>query len=506
MKQLEVYLEKYFGYKEFREGQKETISQLLQGTNTLSMLPTGTGKSLCYQLPVYITGKPAVIVSPLLSLMQDQAEQLRVRGEKRVISFNSFLSFEERQTAMRNLHSYKFIFVSPEMLQSRQLLAGLSSLDIGFFVVDEAHCISQWGYDFRPDYLQLKRVRKELSNPLTLALTATATPQVRKDIIRQLGEGEFAEILSSIDRKNIGLIVEKAESYEDKLQRMAELAKKLGGPGIIYFSSRKSAETAAEYLSRNLEARTAYYHGALEQEQRILLQQQFINGELDVICATSAFGMGINKQDIKYVIHFQMPMQMESYIQEIGRAGRDGSDSIAILLYLDGDEGLQWNFIENELPSDSQIHGLFHFLEGNRPGTLPELQKLLFSNELGSLLNMNEIQLRIIQHLFQEVDSLDAFGQLKEQIFEYISERKHSKIHKLQQFMDWVKGHACRRETASGYFNQELLEKPVWCCDICGLKAEQYFSEGLNRKKAGSKPFHWKEELREILLPVKQSL
>ncbi|PLT28300.1 RecQ family ATP-dependent DNA helicase [Peribacillus deserti] len=499
---LEGYLEKYFGYTNFRPGQKETIMQIMDGKHTLSMLPTGTGKSLCYQLPVYIMNKPAVVVSPLLSLMQDQAEQIRVRGEKRVVSFNSFLSFEEKRYALNHLHTYRFIFVSPEMLNSKQLLEGLKKLDIGLFVVDEAHCISQWGYDFRPDYLNLGPVRKELGYPLTLALTATATPAVRSDIIRELGEDGFTEILSSVDRSNIALRVEKCSSYEEKQERLLTLVKDLQGPGIVYFSSKKTAETAASLLQRNGTGRTAFYHGGLEQEQRILIQQQFIKGELDLICATSAFGMGINKENVRYVIHFQMPMQMESYVQEIGRAGRDGKDSAAILLYLEGDEGLQLNFIENELPSGNQIRGIMSYLRSKNPSSSEELSQIMLHEDLAGFFSLNEIQLRITQHLLQSVNDMDDFNTVQADMIGFVEKRKEAKIQKLRSLLNWVHTDTCRRTLITRYFQQDILQKPEQCCDNCGMNIGAYYQTDMPDNVDESRlVFDWKEELIDMLIP-----
>ncbi|MBM7694731.1 ATP-dependent DNA helicase RecQ [Peribacillus deserti] len=499
---LEAYLEKHFGYTQFRDGQKETISEIMAGNHTLSMLPTGTGKSLCYQLPVYMMNKPAVIVSPLLSLMQDQAEQIKVRGEKRVVSFNSFLSFEEKRYALNNLHTYRFIFVSPEMLNSRQLLAGLKKLDIGLFVIDEAHCISQWGYDFRPDYLNLGPVRKQLGDPLTLALTATATPAVRSDIIKELGGDEFTEILSSVDRGNIALKAEKFSSYEEKEQRLLTLVKQLQGPGIVYFSSKKTAETAAAFLQTQGNGRSAFYHGGLEQEQRILIQQQFINGELDLICATSAFGMGINKENVRYVIHFQMPMQMESYVQEIGRAGRDGKESAAILLYLEGDEGLQLSFIERELPAINQVKGIVHYLKSKNASSGEEAARLLQKDDIGALFALNEIQLRIIQHMLLSLHDLQDLKLIEAEMISFVENRKEGKVKKLRTLLSWIHANTCRRELITRYFHQKIQQKPEQCCDYCGIDLEGFYQKDPPENPAEFRPiFDWKEELIEMLVP-----
>ncbi|MDO7488252.1 ATP-dependent DNA helicase RecQ [Peribacillus frigoritolerans] len=391
---IERVLKEKFGFDEFRPGQKEVVESLMTGRHTLAMLPTGSGKSLCYQLPAYLLNKTVLIVSPLLSLMQDQADQLKMSGEKSVLTLNSFLTLNQKRKAFDRLHSYRFIFLSPEMLSIDDVIKSLKSIEIGLFVIDEAHCISQWGYDFRPDYLNLGEVRRELNNPLTLALTATATDEVRRDIVVKLNIGQVKEMVSSVDRENIAIIVERMFSYDEKLARVLELVRKFTGSGIIYFSSKKVAESVAGFLQDNGIDSVNYYHGGMEQEQRMLIQQQFISGQLKIICATSAFGMGVNKSDVRYVIHFHIPSTMEAYLQEIGRAGRDRKQSVAVLLYSEGDEGLPLHLMEQQLPTDSQIDGVCSFLNATQKNlanfTLSEKEQLSQS------FSLNEIQLRFL--------------------------------------------------------------------------------------------------------------
>ncbi|MBO0995355.1 RecQ family ATP-dependent DNA helicase [Bacillus sp. SD088] len=476
-------LKRIFEYESFNKGQEETIDAVLQGHDVLAMLPTGTGKSLCYQLPAYLLEGTVVIVSPLISLMQDQVEQMHILGERRVVAINSFLNRRMREKTLRQLDYYRFIYLSPEMLGMQNIVDQLKQIKISLFVVDEAHCISQWGYDFRPDYLNIGKIRMSIGNPPLLALTATAQPEVREDIKQLLQFQHPKEFVYSIDRPNISMVVEKYEHFEEKKRRLLELVRNFQKPGIIYFSSKRLTEEFVDFLRLNGIGNVAAYHGGIDQEQRILIQQQFLCGQLDVICATSAFGMGINKKNIRFVIHYHMPGQMESYIQEIGRAGRDGQESIALLLYATGDEMLPMRLIEQELPEDWQINNY------------DSLTNVKDSAKIITELNITETQLRFLEYYFSAFcDHHDRAGK----VIEIKNARKQLKLSKLWAMSNWIHSEVCRRKQALTYFQETDQVSPGICCDICQVDRTYYFSSQKEKHRKNSQSWEWR--LQKILL------
>ncbi|WP_163101030.1 RecQ family ATP-dependent DNA helicase [Peribacillus alkalitolerans] len=489
------YLEHHFGYSSFRYGQEETIVSLIDGKDTLAMLPTGTGKSLCFQLPAYVMDVKTVIVSPLISLMQDQVEQMMSRGEKKVVALNSFLSIDQKSKVLETLHQFKFIFLSPEMLSNENIIRVLQTIGIGLFVIDEAHCISQWGYDFRPDYLKLGEVREKLNFPLTLALTATATEKVRKDIKMRLRIEEGNEVVSTVNRPNITLQVVNCGNHANKLKQLQELVVQLKPPGIIYFSSKKLAEQVANQLSKD-DLLVSHYHGGMEQEQRILIQQQFLSGQLDVVCATSAFGMGINKEDVRYVIHFHMPGDLESYVQEIGRAGRDGQQSCSILLYGEGDEAIHTHLMDFEIPGNSSMDLFFDYKESIKDYNEVEKKDLL--SDRMKQLGFNEIQVRLIESLLQQTNGL--FNQ-RQIMLDYMNERRAIKLTKLSNMQNWVHSESCRRKKLLQYFDEIYQDTQEPCCDKCGHPIPECLWIG-NETLIGKPDIfrEWEQELGKLLL------
>lgn len=358
---LTAVLKEKFGFDSFKPGQAEVLEALTAGKNTLAMLPTGGGKSLIYQMMGNMRDGLVIIVTPLLSLMQDQVARLNYAGEPKVVALNSTLPQDARRTILRSLDQYKFLFVSPEMLGQTVVQSALRKVKINLLVVDEAHTIVSWGPDFRPDYLALPQVHKKLGQPQLLLLTATATPKMMTDITVPFGlpESDWFIYRQSVDRPNIYLHTETLANEGQKRERLADLVRQLQGPGIVYFSSRKLATSMADWLAENTGRRVAAYHAGLDTVSRYRIQQQFMLGQIDVIAATSAFGMGIDKDNVRYVIHYHLSNDLANYLQEIGRAGRDGEQSAAILLYVPGDENLQLNMIDGTIPNREVVMGYY---------------------------------------------------------------------------------------------------------------------------------------------------
>jgi ATP-dependent DNA helicase RecQ len=355
-------LRSHFGFDNFREGQREVIESILAGKDVVVVMPTGSGKSLCYQLPAMILDGVTLVVSPLIALMKDQVDALRARGLPATF-INSSIPEPEQRARIDSLRrrEHKLVYIAPERFRSSRFNAALQSIPISLFAVDEAHCISTWGHDFRPDYLRLRHVIRSLGNTPTLALTATATPYVRSDIIQQLGLERPQTFVSGFDRPNLRIEVMHTEKVKQKIARIKRLAESHDGSGIVYASTRKAVEEVGRELKR-AGLRVTTYHAGMSDAVRDRAQEEFMSGRTQMIVATNAFGMGIDKRDIRFVAHYQMPGSIEAYYQEIGRAGRDGLPSTCVLLFNYADKNTHDFFIEGSYPELPLIKDVYNAL------------------------------------------------------------------------------------------------------------------------------------------------
>ena len=373
---LEV-LQQVFGHPAFREGQAAVIERLLAGRSALAVFPTGGGKSVCYQLPALLLPGVTLVVSPLIALMKDQVDALRARGVA-AARLDSSLSAGEVREVQAGLErgALKLLYVAPERLQNERFRARLQRVEVALLAVDEAHCISEWGHNFRPDYLRLARLARELSIPRVLALTATATPGVAEDVARAFGIAAGDVVRTSMHRPNLALVVTPTPAAE-RVERLRARLAELPGPAIVYVTLQRTAEEVAAALSAAGES-AAPYHAGLEDAQRAQVQEDFLAGRLRVVAATIAFGMGIDKADVRAVYHLNLPKTLESYAQEVGRAGRDGQPSRCELFASRDDLVTLANFAHGDLPTREGLRGLLEDVLGR--GELLEVSQYELSS------------------------------------------------------------------------------------------------------------------------------
>jgi ATP-dependent DNA helicase RecQ len=466
-----------FGYSQFHSLQEQVLASIYEGKDNLVIMPTGGGKSLCYQIPAIVQEGVSFVISPLISLMKDQVDQLQELGVSATF-INSSIKTDELRERLIDIHSlkYKLVYVAPERLESavfKRLFAALGEMGkIDLVAIDEAHCISQWGHDFRPSYKNIVHLRSTYSFPF-LALTATATERVKKDIIQQLQLKEFESFIGSFDRKNLHY---KAYEPSDKLTAMASfLRNKKDQSGIIYCGTRKHVEKVADFLKSN-DFKAGKYHAGLSDKERKSTQERFISDKTSIVVATNAFGMGIDKPNVRFVLHYDMPGSLEHYTQEAGRAGRDGEESECSLFFGGADVSLQRFFMDGNNPPLELFQELLEKIQ-MQPRNISELSPRSLNSSsngmaIGSALNMLEGWGIIKKNDYFQDKSYEISENAPKIPFSELKNKRDQAEAKLQDMLNYVETRDCKRNTIQEYFGFEKV-----ACEKCSSCVE---SEGSN--------------------------
>ncbi len=488
---LHAALRKNFEFPDFRPGQAAALEHVLAGRDVLVVMPTGSGKSLIYQLAALVLPGTALIVSPLIALMKDQVDGLARRG-LRATFINSSLDSAEQSRRLRGLAAgeYKMVLVAPERLRSRIFQQALAHASLSLLAVDEAHCVSQWGHDFRPDYLHVAEARRELQAPVTLALTATATPHVQNDILRLLELPDAARLVAGFNRPNLSFEVWPAASADAKHKLLGEFLRESFAPGreghgggIIYAGTRRDSEAVAAFVNDRLRIPARPYHAGLDSATRSEVQDAFLSGDLQVVAATNAFGLGIDRPDVRFVLHYAVPASLEAYYQEAGRAGRDGLPARAILLYAARDSFVHQHFIENDTPTGRELRAVHTFL------CSPEAAQGVSREALAAATGVGEVKLRVALEQLEAAGALrrlpdDGYDALRvdtaslperalADLARQVEARRAHKRKQLDIMLAYAETDDCRRETLLRHFGDDApaVAEVEPCCDRCAARA-----------------------------------
>jgi ATP-dependent DNA helicase RecQ len=501
-----------FGHHDFRPGQAAIIAALSQGCNVLAVMPTGSGKSLCYQLPALLNEGCTVVISPLIALMKDQVDSLHEQGIAATF-VNSSLSIQEQQKRLRACQAgaYDLLYIAPERFRNARFLQIIAQTRVSLFAVDEAHCISEWGHDFRPDYLRLRQAIDHLNHPQVLALTATATVEVQQDIIEQLGCSEMQRFVTGFDRPNLTYRVVTLNAPTAKLRAIGDILEGQGeGSTIIYAATRRAVEEIAEFLdARGVDV--LLYHAGLPDAVRRRMQETFMGRQRGLIVATNAFGMGVDKPDVRCVIHFNLPRSMEAYYQEAGRAGRDGLPAQCVLLFGYGDVRIQEFLLEQSYPprelieevyehivalgrhqSEVSMRMLPHRLYGSGEMQLAASVKLLekagYVERLSSYDGTDNGVPGALQTLVR-LASEPVAPQRLELDYAALQRRKQHELKKIRRMIGYANARQCRRHRILEYFGEAWHKHNCAACDYC--LREGAFGETAGRPKRTPSEGEW---------------
>lgn len=474
-----------FGWSQLRDEQLQAMEQVMAGHDVLAVLPTGAGKSAIYQVPALLLDGPTLVVSPLIALQQDQLEGIADTRAPEAVAVNSAQRSGEHKQAWEAIRhgAAEYVFLSPEQLAKDEVVDALVNLGVSLFVVDEAHCVTAWGHDFRPDYLRLSPVIERLGHPRVIALTATAALPVRQEIVERLGMREHREVIASFDRPNLHLAVERFTDDTDKQHAVITRVRALTADpatrrGLVYVASRKETERYADELAQ-CEVRVAAYHAGMAMADREKIHEQFLADELDVVVATSAFGMGIDKPNVRFVVHASAPESLDSYYQQIGRAGRDSQPAKITLFYRPEDLSLQTFLTTSKAPEETLgevVHALQEHDQPIRPA------------QLKNQVNASAAKRTKAVNLLEQAGAISTTsdGQLQyvdpdlptEQAVERAVDAAETHQRLIQSRIEMMRGYAettrCRRQYLLGYFG-EILAHPCGNCDTCeaGTAEEQ---------------------------------
>ncbi|MBV8813460.1 MAG: RecQ family ATP-dependent DNA helicase [Verrucomicrobia bacterium] len=481
-------LEHYFGFREFREPQSEIITEILAGRDVFVVMPTGGGKSLCYQLPAILLDGVTIVVSPLVALMKDQVDGLVARGISAAL-INSTISGAEQQERIRRMRKgqYRVVYIAPERFRSHSFLEAIGQVTVALFAVDEAHCISQWGHDFRPDYFRLGKVLDELGRPQIAAFTATATPEVRSDIVKRLGLQNPRVFVAGFARPNLRFVVTETEGELQKYERLRDLIRR-HGTGIVYCATRKRVDQVSDTVE-SWGTKVIRYHGGIDDDARGAAQERFTHNDCDVAVATNAFGMGIDRSDVRFVAHFDIPGSLEAYYQEAGRAGRDGEPAECELFFNYADTRVQEFFIDGNNPPMELIRSLYLLL---RNLVNPDGEVIVSTRDLAARLGRdnNDMAVHSAVTILDRHGVIDRFDVPGKRILgikllrpdlrpsalpidtRALQEKEKRDRAKLKAMLAYAYGRECRQKIILRYFGDPEL---VSCgaCDQCSSNRPQ---------------------------------